>query len=90
MFFTEYEERMKSLRKSIDELDYSNIGMKACSLKGVVGNFYDDTVTDLARKLQYMVYNKTSDGLEETYQELEKRMVGLCEELRHIRVELTK
>lgn len=88
MFIDDYPIRFEELQKSIANLDFAGIDHNAHSLKGVVA-YLSPEVFELARKLEQMGKNKTSEGLQEAFGMLKTGILELVEVLQDMRTEYT-
>ena len=87
IFINEYPERMNTLRKDIENLDFNSLKFDAHSLKGVVSNFVAPEPQNLAKILELKGSEKDSTELLETFSSLEKATADLVEDLKTIREE---
>ncbi len=85
IFIDEYPERMKTLRKNIDEKDFDQIKFNAHSLKGVVANFVAPEVQELARQVEIKGGSKDMTGMETLYKQLYEKAGIVIEELKELR-----
>lgn len=87
IFINEYSERMNTLRKDIENLDFNSLKFDAHSLKGVVSNFVAPEPQELAKKLELKGSEKDSSDLNDIFSALEKATAELVEDLKIIRAE---
>ncbi len=85
IFIDEYPERMKTIKKNIDEKDFQQLGFNAHSLKGVIANFVAPEPQDLAKQLEMKGKNNDGDGVEELYEKLKEKCDILVEELKELK-----
>jgi HPt (histidine-containing phosphotransfer) domain-containing protein len=85
IFINEYPERMNTLRRDIETLDFNSLKFDAHSLKGVVSNFVAPDPQNLAKILELKGSEKDSTELLETFSALEKATADLVEDLKTIR-----
>ncbi len=89
IFISEYNERFRTLKKNIDEKDFTQLKFNAHSLKGVIANFMDPVTIEQSRSLDEMAKNGTEAGLTDLFNVLEKSSFSLLQELKVIKKELT-
>lgn len=89
IFISEYDERFTKLRDNVARKDFESLKFNAHSLKGVVANFMDPETIELSRKLDEAARDKSENGLQELYNDLETNCARLLSELKAIRAELT-
>jgi len=85
IFLNEYEDRLRTIKKSIDELDFPNLKFYAHSLKGVVANFSAPKVQDLAKQLENKGADSINENLHEDFEELDKLVRSMVEEISVLR-----
>lgn len=85
IFINEYPERMNTLKRDIDNLDFKSLKFDAHSLKGVVSNFVAPETQNLAKILELKGSENDSTELYETFSALEKATADLVEDLKLIR-----
>ena len=88
IYISEDQERFSRIRNIIAQKDFENLYFYACSLKGLVLNFFDPVVIEQSYQLNIMARSKIEDGLEKLFKELEISNGLMIEELKAIKVEL--
>lgn len=86
LFINEFDDRMKSIKDSIDNSDMEALKFSAHSLKGVISNFVAEEPRELAKKLEDKADNKDESDLVEIYHNLYASTAQLVDELKDIRV----
>ena len=86
IFLGEYEERLESLQKCINELDFETLHIKAHSLKGVVA-YMSPELSEISRVLEFKGREKDSSGLQNTFDNLKTGILDLVVDLRELRSE---
>jgi HPt (histidine-containing phosphotransfer) domain-containing protein len=81
IFLNEYEERLSTIKKAIEDKDFSNLKFHAHSLKGVVANFSAPDVQAKAKELEDKGTNSIDENLYENYEELDKLVRSMAEEI---------
>jgi HPt (histidine-containing phosphotransfer) domain-containing protein len=85
IFLNEYEDRLSTIKKSIDEVDFPNLKFHAHSLKGVVANFAAPSAQAAAKALEDKGTNSINDGLLEDYENLKEIILKLVKEIKVLR-----
>lgn len=85
IFLNEYEERLSTIKKAIEEKDFSNLKFHAHSLKGVVANFSAPKVQAIAKELEDKGTNSIDENLNENFEELDKLIRTMAEEITVLR-----
>jgi HPt (histidine-containing phosphotransfer) domain-containing protein len=70
IFVNEYEARINTLQKNINEKDYTNLAFNAHSFKSVIGNYMASKPYELARKLEELANNNSEEGILKIFVEL--------------------
>ncbi len=86
MFISEYPERFAEIQSSINNLDFAGISHNARSSKGVRA-FLSPVVVELARKLELLGKNGSTDGLQPAFEMLKTGILELVEALKEMRSE---
>ena len=84
-----YDERMATLKRRIDELDFKEIQFNLSSIRGIIRNFYDPVADAASNRLKEMGYSETSVGLTEEYEKFKIAADKLVIELKEYRKTLT-
>jgi HPt (histidine-containing phosphotransfer) domain-containing protein len=82
IFVNEYEARINTLQKNIDEKDYTNLAFNAHSFKSVIGNYMASKAYEPARKLEELAHNNSEEGIQITFAELKRTTKELHFELK--------
>jgi HPt (histidine-containing phosphotransfer) domain-containing protein len=82
IFLEEYENRINSLQKNIDERDYSSLAFNAHSFKSVIANYMAPKAFELIRNLEELGKNNSDNGINEVFMELKSTMQELLLELK--------
>jgi len=82
LFFEEYEPRISSLQKNIDEKDFASLAFNAHSLKSVISNYMAPGALELTRKLEELGKSHSTEGLNEVFSELRSTTQELLLELK--------
>lgn len=85
IFINEYPERINSISESVAALDFDNIKFNAHSIKGVIANFVAPDIEQQARELEMMGANKTSDGINDLFDNFKVSTAQLVDELKEIK-----
>ncbi len=85
IFLNEYEERLSTIKRSIDELDFPKLKFHAHSMKGVVANFAAPSAQAAAKTLEDKGTGSIKDGLIGDYEKLEEITLKLVEEIKVLR-----
>lgn len=85
IFLNEYEDRLSTIKKSIDDVDFQNLKFHAHSLKGVVANFSAPKVQELAKILENKGADSINENLNEDFEELDKLVRTMVEEISVLR-----
>ncbi len=85
IFLNEYEDRLSTIKKSIDDVDFQNLKFQAHSLKGVVANFSAPKVQELAKILENKGADSINENLNEDFEELDKLVRTMVEEISVLR-----
>jgi HPt (histidine-containing phosphotransfer) domain-containing protein len=88
LFEKELPERFEKIRKNILENDFDTLAFNVHSLKGVTGSFMASGPSELAKMMEELAHNRTSQDLPELYKKLQSSTEELLIELRIIRQEL--
>lgn len=86
LFIDEFDDRMKSIKNSIDSSDMEALKFSAHSLKGVISNFVADEPRELAKLLENKADENDQSELTEIYHKLYTSTAILVDELRDIKV----
>ena len=86
MFITEFPERMKEIRKNIDEKDMSSLRFNAHSIKGVIANFMADIPQSYAKQLEEKGKNEDPSELDELYTSLHDSTSEMIENLEELKL----
>ena len=89
LFISEYPERFDRLHKNIADKDFVALKFNAHSLKGVIANFRDPETTRLSILLDEMAKNRTENGVEQVFNDLQQGTLSLIEELKKMKKEFT-
>ena len=81
IFVEEYDERMSTLQKNIDEKDLVNLAFHAHSIKGVIANYKAPYVVELFQSLEDMAKKNQELQIPETYAKLKIITKELLDEL---------
>ena len=82
LFFEEYEPRISTLQKNIDEKDFTSLAFNAHSLKSVISNYMAPSALEITRKLEELGKNQTTEGLNEVFSRLKSITLELLLELK--------
>ena len=82
LFLEEYESRISSLQKNIDEKDFASLAFNAHSLKSVISNYMAPSALEITRKLEELGKSQTAEGLNEVFSELKRITRELLLELK--------
>lgn len=85
IFLNEYEDRLSTIKKCIDDVDFQNLKFQAHSLKGVVANFSAPKVQELAKILENKGADSINENLNEDFEELDKLVRTMVEEISVLR-----
>lgn len=85
IFLNEYQERLNTIKTSIESLDHQNIKFHAHSMKGVVANFAAPSLQAVAKDIEEKGTQGKSDNLEEDYAKMEELTLVLVAELQELR-----
>ncbi|MFZ4545805.1 MAG: hypothetical protein ACOYN4_00140 [Bacteroidales bacterium] len=89
LFLEEYEGKMETLKKSIDELYFEEIQRNLSSIRGIIRNFYDPVADAASNRLKEMGYSETSVGITEEFEKFKIAADKLVIELQEYRKTLT-
>jgi HPt (histidine-containing phosphotransfer) domain-containing protein len=89
IFINEYSERMESLKKDIDTLDFNALKFDAHSMKGVIANFVAPRPQQLAKELEIKGTDKDASDLNRIYAELLIAGADLVDDLKTLRPDFT-
>ena len=81
IFLNEYDARISTLQKNIDEKDYTNLAFNAHSFKSVIGNYMASKAYEPARKLEELASNNSEEEILKTFLELKLNTKELYFEL---------
>jgi HPt (histidine-containing phosphotransfer) domain-containing protein len=81
IFVEEYDERISTLNKNIEENDLVNLAFNAHSLKSVISNYMAPYVLELTRSLEDMAKKNQEENIPETFQKLKMVSKELLDEL---------
>jgi len=82
IFFEEYDTRITTLQKNIDENDFTALAFNAHSLKSVISNYMAPSALEITRKLEEIGKNKDGENMHETFSELKNITQELLIELK--------
>ncbi len=85
IFLNEYPERLDTISKSIEAVDYDNLKFNSHSIKGVIANFVAPTVVAQAKQLEMMGTDKNMDGAGELFEVFKKSVAELVEDLTEVK-----
>ncbi|MEI7662304.1 MAG: Hpt domain-containing protein [Bacteroidota bacterium] len=88
IFLAEYEEQCSRVRRHVEEKNLLLLRESAHKLKGALLLFMDPVSIQLSKRLVEMARNGSESGIADLYEELEKKIAILVEELMVIRKEL--
>jgi HPt (histidine-containing phosphotransfer) domain-containing protein len=83
IFVNEYDARISTLQKNINEKDYTNLAFHAHSFKSVIGNYMASKAYELARKLEELANNNSEEEIQNTFTELKSATKELHFELKN-------
>ncbi len=86
LFIGEFDDRMKSIKDSIESSDMAALKFNAHSLKGVISNFVADEPQLLAKQLEDKADQEDQTVLIEIYHNLYTSTAILVDELKDIRI----
>jgi HPt (histidine-containing phosphotransfer) domain-containing protein len=89
LFFSDFEERFRSLHESVASRDYKTLKTITHPLKSNIKIFRDPISTEHIETLDKMALNEVENGLEKTLEKLESSSRQLLEELKALREELS-
>jgi HPt (histidine-containing phosphotransfer) domain-containing protein len=81
IFVEEYDERISTLQKNIEEKDLTNLAFNAHSFKSVISNYMAPIVLELTRSLEDMAKKNQEEKIPETFAELRVVSKDLLDEL---------
>lgn len=81
IYIDEHEDRLKELKKNVDEKDFDSISKNAHSLKGSTASLFDTETAELCRKLEFKGKEEDGNDLEQLYLELKDSVLTLVDEL---------
>ena len=81
IFINEYDARINTLQKNINEKDYTNLAFNAHSFKSVIGNYMASQAYEPARKLEELANKNSEEGILNTFIELKRATKELHFEL---------
>lgn len=87
IFEKELPERLRNIRKNIEEKDFDTLAFNAHSLKSNIGTFLAAEPTRIVKKMEELAIRKKDKALVETYARLESASMELLNELKEIRKE---
>ncbi len=82
LFFEEYEERINTLEKNINEKDFNSLAFNAHSLKSVISNYMAPHALELTRKLEELGKDNSDQGIDALFAELKSTVAELLLELK--------
>lgn len=85
IFLGEYEDRLNTIKKAIDELDFPNLKFHAHSIKGVVANFAAPDVHAQAKIMEDKGTNEDNTDLIENFEKLKNLTYDLIDDLKVLR-----
>ncbi len=81
IYINEYDERIRTLEKNIEEKDFVNLAFNAHSLKSVISNYMAPSVYSLSQSLVDLAKKDDIQHIPETFEELKKASKELLYEL---------
>ncbi len=81
IFFEEYDDRIATLQKNINENDFASLAFNAHSLKSVIANYMAPSAYECTRKLEELAKNNSGDGIKEVFSQLKSTTQELIHEL---------
>jgi len=85
IFLNEYNDRLTTIKSSIDTKNFEDLKFHGHSLKGVVANFAAPSVQSVAKIMEDRGINAEDTNLIEDFAELEKLVLELADDLKEIR-----
>ncbi len=86
IFTSDYDQALQELQQSVSALDFATMNRKAHGLKGVVA-YMSPELSGLCHELEQKSAEKSTEGLQPTYDLLHDGILELVEELKLLRIE---